>query len=1030
MKRPVLAVCVTLSLCRVVEGAERPSLAAPLLASWNFDETTQGACVDATGNGHPAESQGTAVFGRVPGIHGQALRLTGRHALRLRKPLPLDGLSGLSIAVWVLPGEVGRDAAIYHREAKEQRVFFLVRNGGCSLDFCANIGGYQEFTAKFDATRLLDGRWHHCAATFDGHTVRLYLDGTELKAFPRAGKIAAKCSEPGFVGCYYGTSGRFEGLIDELQVYSVGLTAAQVAQLYEAGKTAAETYTGDLTAEALAVSIEADWLDQAGETPLRERAGDEISWARELAQRVGHSNVRAEDLDTLQSLEKRAAALSPDNAEAAEDLYLAVRGVKRRIMFCHPALDFNSVLCIDQPYPRGSEPDHQTRHRLGHMAQFGGQLLIIENVTGVPVARVLAPAPKRRAAFWRPDLSFDARKALFCMKVGEEGDQASFHLFEINLDGTGLRQLTSSDYDDLDPIYLPNGKIMFSTSRGNTYIRCMPESNAYPLARCDADGRNIYIVSRNNECDWLPTLLDDGSVIYSRWEYTDRALWHIQSLWTTAQDGARTAVFYGNQSVKPDHLAQPRPIPGSRRVMFTAVGHHGWFKGSVGIIDPAHGFNYPAGLTRVTWEMPWPEVGGGGLDRPECDDYHAPGVPYNYQTPYPLSDDLFLVSAYAYAGCDEKERQRAMKNVKVAHEGRLFALYLMDTRGNRELLYRGRHNIWHAMPVRPRSYPATPDLAAWPDLDEPDERPVPGILYSPNVYEGSGIEPGSVKALRVIESDNKTYSTVRRENWTQGPSVSYLNAEAVKRILGTVPVAADGSVAFRLPPGKTVHFQLLDEHGRAIMSMGSFTGVMPGEVRGCLGCHATASGAPVALARLGTYQVKDLKPPPWGSQETISYPRFVHPVLKKHCGACHLSGGKGVKALDLTWNPDTDKGTFRCAPYDALIAGGGKNVAGVRDVRGKGEEAHRTMEPREFYSTASVLIQHAMSGEHHKVKVTGEDRQRLIAWVDCNGPFRGLQEIREIPDNHRGQGLVPYLTATAPAIDRFRLAQDRKRESP
>jgi len=129
------------------------------------------------------------------------------------------------------------------------------------------------------------------------------------------------------------------------------------------------------------------------------------------------------------------------------------------------------------------------------------------------------------------------------------------------------------------------------------------------LARCDADGRNIYLVSMNSEPDFVPALLNDGRIVYSRWEYSDKDQNRVQSLWTTRQDGTQTSGLWGNQSVWPDHLAEPRPMPKSGRVMFTSVGHHDWFHGTIGIVDPSQGFNYPRGLTRVTFDLPWAEVG-------------------------------------------------------------------------------------------------------------------------------------------------------------------------------------------------------------------------------------------------------------------------------------------------------------------------------------------------------------------------------------------------------------------------------------
>ena len=167
------------------------------------------------------------------------------------------------------------------------------------------------------------------------------------------------------------------------------------------------------------------------------------------------------------------------------------------------------MLFIDNPYPQGREWQHQVRHRNGMMAVPGGRLLVLDGLS--PVGKLRKLAPDQPASFWRPDLSFDGRRVLFCMK---RHDEKSFHLYEVNLDGTGLRQITTGPYDDLDPIYLPNGKIIFSTTRGNTYIRCMPYTYSYILARCDADGGDLYLISQSSEPEWLPTLLNDGRVIF------------------------------------------------------------------------------------------------------------------------------------------------------------------------------------------------------------------------------------------------------------------------------------------------------------------------------------------------------------------------------------------------------------------------------------------------------------------------------------------------------------------------------------
>ncbi len=322
---------------------------------------------------------------------------------------------------------------------------------------------------------------------------------------------------------------------------------------------------------------------------------------------------------------------------AERELYLAVRRVKRRIALKNPALDFSQLLFIDQPTPAGPvNPEHEAIHRMGITAVPGGRLLVLDGLH--PGGAVRQLAPERPGSFWRPDLSFDARRVLFCYKPH---DEKSFHLYEINLDGGGLRQLTASDYDDIDPIYLPDGHIVFTTTRGNSHVRCGPFIYSYILARCDADGGNVYLISQNGEPDFVPALMEDGRVIYSRWEYTDKALWRVQSMWTVNPDGTHVSAFWGNQSVWPDHVAQPRQIPGTQQVMFCGVGHHDWWSGSIGILDRSKGMNFPHGLTKVTREQPWPEVGNGPVDPGHSERYHAAGRFTGYNTPYPLNESRF-----------------------------------------------------------------------------------------------------------------------------------------------------------------------------------------------------------------------------------------------------------------------------------------------------------------------------------------------------------------------------------------------------
>ena len=760
--------------------------------------------------------------------------------------------------------------------------------------------------------------------------------------------------------------------------------------------------------------LERDWLYQADQPPSLERVRQEIRWARELAQRIetgaGTEVSFARELAELDRLEKSLA--SP---EALTNRYFRARELKRAILFKNPVLDFDRVLFVDMPFPQGSEWQHETRHRLGYMAVPGARLLVLDGLRPDGKLTQLMPQPPLHGSFWRPEVSFDARKILMCFKPHNE---KAFHLYEINVDGSGLKQLTDGPYDDLDPIYLPDQEhVLFSTTRGNTYVRCMPPTSAFVLARCDRNGENMYLISANNEPDYLPSVMNDGRVIYTRWEYTDKPLWRAQKLWTVNPDGTQTLMFWGNQSVWPDVMKDARSIPGSRRVMFTGSAHHNWFSGSVGIIDPDQGFNFPWGLTKVTADVAWPECGNGPVDPAESPRYHAAGRFDAYYSPYPLSEHDFLVSA-----------QRGGK----------FALYLMDTEGNRELIHEGTQQILHAMPLRPRPCPpVTADRVAWPAPN--DSRPAKeGLLFSGDIYQGAPAElRGKARFLRVWSIDHKTYTYwYKRPYISTGPVVSAVQSEGVKRLLGTVPIEADGSVSFAAPPGVPLHFQLLDEQQRALQTMRSFVNVMPGESRGCLGCHESHSRSPesrggsLALMR----PPHPITPPPW-SDVTVSYPRYVQPVLDRYCGKCHQGGGEARKILDLTERPSEPVFT---EPYLTLIGRPtwgqpyqlpkdpvpGFGIAGCLMVEGFGTvdpKGYVTPPPMTTLSYRSKLIELVSSGQHYNVKVDEISRLRLIAWVDAMCPYMGEEEIRRIPDPVF-QGVdwlaVRPRIATAPQVNR------------
>jgi hypothetical protein len=1145
-------------MTRCVEAGE-PQVGRSPVVHWTFNEQS-GAPVIREVSGNPERTiQAKGVVRRMRGVHGNALELRGQHALEIHTGLPAE-VAKLTFSAWTKPKELTGLREIFRQECPN-RLLLAYQDNGSTLALGVNAGGYEECDAKITPAQVLDGCWHHTAATFDGQWMRVYLDGKEIGHLERHGKLAASPELAGFIGSENGRANHFQGGLDDFRIYADAISSDQITQLYRAGLEAVDRHSQELkklvdavytpgptfattlaacrknviekgvqltpelteillarlraafaedyanfitwtradlveyltahendfhlretgrmigllleykpltehqwskqtpedrrkwdeleairqkferlkaqgaaaqfSADWIAILFEAapriqfrpqvseavapyrepetpeartltaaeardalerDWLHQADQRPAPERIKDEIRWTRRLADRIATSHRGKVDLSKelaqLNDLEKQAALVTT----ADRTLYFKVREVKRAIAFKNPVIDFSQMLYVDMPFPQGSEWPHETRHRLGYMAVPGGRLTVLDGLSPEGKLRQLMPQAPLHGSFWRPDLSYDAQKVVFCFKPHNE---KAFHLYEINLDGSGLRQLTDGIYDDFDPIYLPDDKhIIFSTTRGHTYVRCMPPTNAFSLARCDRDGKNLYLISVNNEPDYLPSVMNDGRVVHTRWEYTDKPLWRAQKLWTINPDGTQISTLWGNQSVWPDLLKDARSIPGSRRVMFTGSAHHNWFSGSVGIIDPQRGLNFPEGLTKVTADVTWPECGNGPVDPIESADYHTSGSYSAYYSPYPLSEQDFLVSA---------------------NRGGKFVLYLMDVEGNRELIYEGANNIFHALPLRPRTRPPLiVDRVAWPSREE-RLNPKDGTIYSGNVYQNAPRElKNQAKYLRVLSIDHKTYTYWHKRPYiSTGPVVSIVQSEGVKRILGTVPIEADGSVAFHAPAGIPLHFQLLDEKYRALQTMRSFVGLMPGERRGCLGCHESHSRTPIvegkylAMAK----EARTITPPAW-NDVTASYPRYVQPLLDKYCGKCHEGNGEAVKVVDFTPKP----GFLEFAEPYFLLTGRpswgrpyekpvnplpGFGIANVLMVEGYGTvdpAAYKTPKPMTYLSYKSPLVDLCSSGKHYGVKVDEVSLQRLIAWIDAMCPYRGDEEIRAIPD--------------------------------
>jgi hypothetical protein len=769
-----------------------------------------------------------------------------------------------------------------------------------------------------------------------------------------------------------------------------------------------EPETKSLSREEGEQRLRDEWIFQAEGKPLDERALQEIVWARGIAERLKTRSPLPDlsaELEDLATLEKSLKAPeTPADEAKAEDLYLRVRRIKRRIMFKDPLVDFSQLVFIDAPqrYP------HESMHRVYPQAQLNCvRLLVLDGLEPSGKVRKLTQ-DLGPGWYWRPDISHDAERVLFCFRPQKD---KTFHLYECNLDGSNLRQLTDGNYDDQDPVYMPDGRIVFVSNRGNSYARCVVGHPSTVVARCDADGKNIYLISAGNEPEYTPAVMPNGQILYTRWEYTDKELMRIQSLWTVNPDGTGTSAFWGNQSYWPDLLMEARPIPGSHRVMFGGHGHHQVYMGSIGIVDPGKGFDYPNGLTKVTQDVPWAEVGDGPADKSgatrETANYHTSGAYRGYKSPYPLSEELFLVSVRHHPVSDQ------------------FKLFLMDIYGNRELIYEGAFHALYAVPVRPRTKePIIPDRVEWAGAQKGGKAIKPGVFFCQDVYQGTPeILRGKAKYLRVIQQEFNTMTLGKKIQDAEhtrgihmhvGPVVSLVVNDSVKYVLGYVPIEKDGSVSFEAPPCVPLHFQLLDEKHRALHTMRSFTDLRPGELRGCVGCHE-GQNTPPSQRRMIAAGKRPEKIIPYaiGPRYSLGYERDIQPILDRNCGRCHQGDGAGRKKLDLTLRPSHDGGIFpepyieltlgkkrRLGSFPANCEGG---IAGtiLAQAQPWTAETYKTFPPMTALSYKSKLIEIASSETHGKVKkekVDARSLEKLVLWVDTLCTYRGEQELRAMAD--------------------------------
>ncbi|MDY0166547.1 MAG: hypothetical protein RBS80_08380 [Thermoguttaceae bacterium] len=789
-------------------------------------------------------------------------------------------------------------------------------------------------------------------------------------------------------------------------------------------------------------------------------------------------------LDEIERFERelKAAVAEPwrKGSLTSDALVVSLEELKRRaLVVANPLLQPGKLLFVK----RNTYQTHWYYSEFMQAGPPGGNLCVLDLATG----EVTALCPELEGGiFDRFDLSFDGRRVVFGYRPAPG---KAFRLYEVGTDGTGLRQLTfdppgeaerlasygldstrnelgpyRGHTDDFHPCYLPDGRIVFASSRCERGVLCDASDNlsVNVLYRIDADGGNMTLLSENALSESTPSVMNDGRILYTRWEYVYKGVIAVQSLWAMRPDGSGSVEIYGNRHVYPPVLIHARAVPGYNDLFVaTCTMHHPFAVGPLLLVDVSKNIRTHAPLRNLT---PYVDVsyegagtfGSGGESFIHFKDAQwlreNPGRQADFRTgrpihsepgqwvrdntgplycdPWPLSDNFFLVS----------------RNPDKAHNhGTAYGLWLIDTFGNRVLVHDDPDiSCWQPVPLRPR--PVPPIV---PPVTLPEGRAAEGAsaaetktagagnaeatLMMADVYRGlEGIERGEVKYLRILEQVPRPW-TARRfwpDDITNGQNAAIsLGAHIFVTVLhGVVPVEEDGSAHFTVPACRSVFFQALDENYMELERMRTFVNLQPGEARGCIGCHQPRNEAPPARPPLAMRRPPALPRPQPGDATVprpLHYPADVQPILDAHCVRCH-GGEKPEGNLVLTG----ELTTFFSRSYEEIMR---RNlIAYIQEFVGADPEAQKgyvePLGPKALGSHASPLV-HILRKGHHEVELSEAEWVRLITWVDANGPYYGSYfgrrnlKYRDLPDFRP----VPTLEAAWGVAPGFRTGADGRR---
>ncbi len=631
--------------------------------------------------------------------------------------------------------------------------------------------------------------------------------------------------------------------------------------------------------------------------------------------------------------------------------------LRREALLANPLLDFDRLLLIKRNERKLGLPQNWDSNEYLPPGDYDNEIAVLSPVrSSGTLSRLYRPSDSGFVGDL--NLHFDADRLLFSMRAANN----RFQVFELRTDGSGLRQLhliEEPDVDNFEACYLANGDIVFSSTAPFIGVPCVVgRSHVSQLYRFFARTNTVRRLSFGQDHDWCPTPLRDGRLLYLRWEYADIPHFAARILFTMNPDGTGQMEHYGSNSYWPNSMFYARPVPG-HPTRFVAVvgGHHGVPRmGELVLFDTALGRREADGVVQ---RIP----GFGKPVEPIIKDELVDDSWPKFLHPCPLSDKYFIVSAKP----DPKSG---------------WGIYLVDVFDNMLLLKSvPGYALLEPVPLRKSQRP--PIVVDRVDYSRKD-----ALVVLQDVYAGQGLKGvprGTVKQLRVL-----TYHFAYQGMGGEQNRVGMDGPWDVKRVLGTVPVEADGSAYFRIPAQTPISLQPLDEDGKAIQLMRSWLNGMPGETVSCAGCHERQSTTPIPRPSLALARAPSEIKPWHGPVRGFSFNREVQPVLDRYCVGCHdgRSPAGGVTLPNFRRRPDVHpeiphyiplKRTLYPPAYLEL-----RRFARAATL----ESDLRGLVPYEFHADLSRVVQLLQKG-HHGVRLDAESWDRLITWIDVNTPAQG-----------------------------------------